>query len=365
MKPFAKRRLHHPGEPSGVSRRVTPRVTRRLTPLGSPGLKRPLLHVGQAFLPAVLLLLLHAAPATAFQHRETNGPATLEARSDTDRTTLALSDVLHIVITVEGGKGLQVVAALRPVAESSWQVLQSAVSKPTPAADGRPRWRQTLTLAPMTPGELQVALTPLVFRDDARGEQRIAFKPFTVTVQSQIKDADLRHARDITSPEQLPAPPEPSPLWWLWLAVPVALVLLLAALWLARRRAAPRPASALRKAMRECDRLAAMRLPERDHARSFVILLTGIVRRYLERRFDLQARRQTTAELLRSLDGRADIDDDAKGWLRDFFTTTDLVKFAGAAADVQRCAALLEQVRAFCRGSPGGGASCDGAGSGQ
>jgi hypothetical protein len=296
---------------------------------------------------ASLLLLLCAAPAVAFQHGEKNGPATLEARSDSDRPSLALSDVLHLVVTVEGGKGLHVTGPLRPVGDASWEVIQTKTTGPEPATDGKLRWRQTLTLAPMTPGDLKLELTPLVVRGDTSGEQRVAFKAITVPVQSQIKDADVRHARDITGTEELPAPPERTPLLWLWFALPAVLLLTFAGLWLARRRTLIRPASALRKAIRECDRLIAMRLPEKDHARSFVVLLTGIVRRYLERRYDLPARRQTTAELLRAIDARADFDDEAKRWLRGFFTAADLVKFAGAATGAERCRELLDAARRF------------------
>jgi hypothetical protein len=296
---------------------------------------------------ASVLLMLCAAPGVAFQHREQSGPATLEAHSDSDRPSLALSDVLHVVVTVEGGKGLRVTAPVRPVGDASWEVLQTQTTGPEAATGGKVRWQQTLTLAPMTPGELKLELTPLVVRDDTGGEQRVAFKAITVPVQSQIKDADVRHARDITGTEELPALPERAPLLWLWFALPAVLLLTFAGLWLARRRVTLRPSSALRKAMRECDHLAAMRLPEKDHARSFVVLLTGIVRRYLERRYDLPARRQTTAELLRAIDARADFDDEAKRWLRGFFTEADLVKFAGAAAGDERCRALLESARQF------------------
>jgi hypothetical protein len=297
---------------------------------------------------AALLLLTLAVPAAAFQHRQTHGPASLEARSDSERPTLALADVLHITVTVDAGKGLAVKAPIRPTADSAWEVLATAATEPKPLPDGRLRWQQALTLAPMAPGEPKLELTPLSFRDDAGGEQQITFKPLTVPVQSQIKDADLRHARDITSTEDPPPPPERSPLLWLWLALPAVLLLTLAGVLLARRRAVLRPASALRKALRECDHLAAMRLPEKEHAKSFVVLVTGIVRRYLERRFDLPARRQTTAELLRSVDGRADMDEESKRWLRDFFTQTDVVKFAGGAASAERCGALMEEVRRFC-----------------
>jgi hypothetical protein len=105
----------------------------------------------------------------------------------------------------------------------------------------------------------------------------------------------------------------------------------------------------LRKAMRECDRLLAMKLPEKGQCKSFVILLTGILRRYLERRYDLAARRQTTPELLKAIENRADIGDAAaRHWLRVFLEQADVVKFAGGELNPARCGEMADEVRQFC-----------------
>src|SRR5882724_4516811 len=120
---------------------------------------------------AGLFILLLAAPAAAFHHKQTNGPATLEARSDHERPALALSDVLRVTVTLEGGKGLRVDNPIRPVAGGGWDVVASSVPEPKAGEGGRIRWRQTLTLAPQAPGEQKLELTSLVFRDgdsDAR-----------------------------------------------------------------------------------------------------------------------------------------------------------------------------------------------------
>ncbi len=294
---------------------------------------------------ATLLLLLQAVPAAALDYKETIGHATLEVRSDAARPAIALADVVRVIITVKGSKGLRVNAPARPIAGTGWDVLASPA--PQTQADGDFRWQQTLTLAPTTPGELKLELTPLFVHDG--GDEKIAFKPLTVTVETQIKDIDPRQTRDITATEELPAPPGPA-LSYLWFALVPVGVAVLGGLWLILgQRAGARPATALRKAMRECDRLMAMQLPVKQHGKSFVALLTGIVRRYLERRYDLPARRQTTVELLRAVDARADIADESRRWLHTFFTQTDLVKFAGADISAARCTELADEVRQFCR----------------
>ena len=221
---------------------------------------------------AALLVLVLAVPAAALHLKETNGPATLEVRSAADRPALALADVVHVEITLTGTKALRVEALVRPVPGSAWELLETASPEPQAQGAGGVRWQQTLTLAPTTPGELKLELTPLIFHDGDGGEQKIVWKPLTISVQTQVKDLDLRQARDITTTEEPPEPPPNMPMAWLWLALAPVLVLAIGGLWLpaaGRARAGPRSASALRKALRECDRLVAMQLPEKNRAKSF------------------------------------------------------------------------------------------------
>jgi hypothetical protein len=300
---------------------------------------------------ASLLILLLVGAADAFHHRETQGSATLEARSDNDGPTLALADVLHIVVTVEGGKELRIEAPIHLAQGSNWELLSAAPPKTKTGEDGRVRWQQKLTLAPSAPGETKVELTPLVYCDGTAGRHAIDWKPFTVRVETQIKEIDPRRARDITATLDPSTSPEVAEWFWLWVALSaLALTAVTAMLWIALRRRPRRPpASALHKAMRECDRILAMKLTEKGHVKGFVILLSGVMRRYLERRFEIPARRQTRVEVLRAIDGRNDLDDDAKRWLHTFFDQADLVKFAGTEMPPERCAELAEAVRQFCR----------------
>lgn len=69
---------------------------------------------------------------------------------------------------------------------------------------------------------------------------------------------------------------------------------------------------------------------------SCVSSLTDIVRVYLEKRFSLNAPTQTTYEFLQDLDrAGSPLADGHRGFLRDFMTSADLVKFANLPADVK------------------------------
>lgn len=67
-------------------------------------------------------------------------------------------------------------------------------------------------------------------------------------------------------------------------------------------------------------------IPERVDA--FFVELSGIVRRYLERRFALRAPELTTERFLEFVSGSPDLTESHQALLRDFLRQSDLVKFA-------------------------------------
>ncbi len=65
-----------------------------------------------------------------------------------------------------------------------------------------------------------------------------------------------------------------------------------------------------------------------------VAVLTDIVREYMERRFNLRAERQTTAEFMNDLEhGKGNLSDTHREFLRGFLSAADMVKFARVPAD--------------------------------
>src|SRR5207302_8908015 len=133
------------------------------------------------------------------------------------------------------------------------------------------------------------------------------------------------------------------------LAAAVGLLIALGlAVWAWRRRR--RRAASLSPedwARQEIDRLVALDLPGRGATRRFHALLSNVLRRYLERRFLIPARRQTTPEFLRVASHDTLFTADQQQFLRDVLERCDLAKFAGAEPNAADCAALAERTRAF------------------
>jgi hypothetical protein len=127
--------------------------------------------------------------------------------------------------------------------------------------------------------------------------------------------------------------------------VGLGVLLLVAFIWWRRRR--PASTSAEQRALRELERVLALRLPEQGKTGRFHWLLANVVRRYLEKKFQLPARRRTTREFLGSLASSDKLSTERRDFLRDFLPRCDLAKFAGADVGAKECLALAEKVRGF------------------
>ena len=76
--------------------------------------------------------------------------------------------------------------------------------------------------------------------------------------------------------------------------------------------------------------------------RAYAIAVSGVVRRYLERRFGLLAPRRSTEEFLAEARTAGRLDESHQRNLADFLAACDFLKFARATAEV----AELEQIHA-------------------
>lgn len=276
------------------------------------------------------------------------GPASLRTTSAVkdNAIVLAFTDVLDLLVEVEGDADLEVRAPEAWV-KGPWQARTAALAEPKKSGE-KAVWTQAIRLEPLQPGELTLALEPVRYRTAGADWQTATWKPIVVRVTSKLQQPDLKNARDITAIEELPAAPPPkSQLEWIVLvAVGIPLVALLLLIWLRRRQATRRWQTPEAWAMYELERLRALQLPERGKHERFGTLLTSLVRRYLEKRFHLPARRQTTDEFVATLAGHADLLPQRE-FLESFLRRCDLLKFAPVTASADECRALAEQVGEF------------------
>jgi len=155
--------------------------------------------------------------------------------------------------------------------------------------------------------------------------------PIEVEVASVLTDPnDQRAIEDIEGVVDMPR----GPLAW-WLLPVMGLVSIGAAVlgwFLACRQRAKnlirvfRPAHEL--ALARLKDLRAERLVERGFVKRFYERISGILRHYIEDRFELRAPERTTEEFLEELQGTSAFPEADRKVLEDFLTHCDLVKFA-------------------------------------
>lgn len=158
---------------------------------------------------------------------------------------------------------------------------------------------------------------------------------------------DLVSLRDITGIETVPSAPLPR--WPAVLAVALAsLAALGVAGWkLSRRRASSPALPPDLWALKELERVEALRLAELGKVEQFHTLVADVIRCYLEVRFNLRAPRQTTREFLTALHGSGILPDGEQTPLRELLERCDLAKFAQAESTVDECRAVLASAREF------------------
>ncbi len=191
-------------------------------------------------------------------------------------------------------------------------------------------------------GERTVSAPPIAWRT-RDGEAQQAERPeATVTISSVLPEG-AEEIRDIRPPREIPLR------WWHYglAAVPLVLFVGLAALgvrWLVRRRTveeaetiAP-PPSPHEEALRALDELAAEDLPGRDRVEEHYVRLSWIVRRYVERRWELPALEATTGMLAEVMRGSGRVPAEVAMAIVALLRRSDLAKFARhrPASDVAR-----------------------------
>jgi hypothetical protein len=278
--------------------------------------------------------------------RQQQGPLelTVTAQGRDGRVEMSLSDSLQVTITVTGPADVEIKPPAALTTSQAWKV----PSRPVEPGFQAPGWRQTFVVYPQAPGQQVLQIEPFQYRDKGGAWSTVTWKPIPAKVSTQITEADVKDLRDITDIEKLP----PAPSLWDWapwvLGVPALTALFV--IGIRRFRQRHRSVSALSPAQwarRELDRIQALDLPAAGEFERFHTLLSNVIRRYLENRFELPARRQTTPEFLQAMEKSSLLPPEQQCVLRGFLERCDLAKFARARPAADECLATLEMARQF------------------
>jgi len=148
-------------------------------------------------------------------------------------------------------------------------------------------------------------------------------------VSESVLDKDAKDIKDIKPPLKLAYIPI-APIVWLCAGVVAAAVALTALRRIRRKSELSKPPLCAPHliACEELRQLLAMNLIARGRVKEYYIRISGIVRRYIERRFGLRAPDRTTEEFLAEASASGLLDPRARTLVGDFLEECDMVKFA-------------------------------------
>lgn len=100
-------------------------------------------------------------------------------------------------------------------------------------------------------------------------------------------------------------------------------------------------------AMEELNRLKGKMLPQKGFFEEFYIEITQIIRKYIERQYQIKAPEQTTQEFLIKVIDTPIFETQVKSHLEEFLKFADLVKFAKLHPEISDCSQAEENAESF------------------
>ena len=295
----------------------------------------------------ILSLLLTYLPATA--QVPTN--ATVNVRTELTRNEIVLGDQIYLTINISAPPGTEV-AALAPEQLNGLPGVEVIEAEELKVIAENPErlLEQRLLITSFDTGYVSIPPLPITFTDAMGLADTVYTDDLLLTVNGAVVSAE----EDI-----LPIKPileEPRNLldyWWVVALLGVG-VLVFGVREYRRRQtklppAAPPPPPAHVRALTELDELEQRNLWQNGQTDTYYVVLTRILRTYLEARFAIPALEMTTRQITRELKERAGLDAEERKELGELLQLSDLVKFAKATPPEDLHPRSLQRVRDFVR----------------
>jgi hypothetical protein len=283
-----------------------------------------------------------------------SGP--VKATVSLDPARPLIGDAVTLTITVTAANDVEVLMPEFGEALERFTIIDF-VPRESIDDEGRTIAVQKYRLQPPSSGKQAIPPILIEYVDRREGQRQApegldAYELLTDRLEFEVQSVSPSDAKDELKPPLGKLPPRESapPPRWPWAALATvavgAAVVLGGRAFLAWRRRARRE-SAYEVARARLDRLLARPRPRRELVDAFYVELSGIVRRYLEDRFELRAPELTTEEFLASVGESPDLSREHQALLRSFLREADLVKFAGVQPSNEDIERSIDAARRF------------------
>lgn len=277
------------------------------------------------------------------------GPATVHVRLDKTKMSIADTVLLQFEATLQPGYKIEM-PKVDKVLENFGIVDWDDLGEKLDAKNNVVTTFQ-YKLEPFLSGNYEIPAFTFEFHDanDPAAKHELTSEPIAVEVTSLL--GDQRAKLVIEDIEGVVEMPKPAHRWWLWILVALGVVAA-PATWLLLRRQRSRRVVRIFKSAHEVAylrlrALVAANLIEQGQLKEFYEEISGILRHYIEDRFDLHAPERTTEEFLSELRFTEVLAPADKQVLEDFLTHCDLVKFAKHEPTTEQIQQTFDLVKNF------------------
>lgn len=286
----------------------------------------------------ILAMIVSQAPPLELVQHANDPTRRLIAGANISDTNVKLSGELRLTLTVEGPAPLDVTIA-KPLLVTAplWRVRDDGQPIREVISPNRQRWSRQFRLSPLVNGNALIQIAPLTVRCGTMGDQAISLPgEWNVRVTSSIATPSKEELRPGTGMETV-APPvvaEETSSWRI-VIVPVLLLAALITIKLAKRR---RPAGIIH------DSEWAKRELETESADQ----CARVLRLFVSHTFGVPATKQTTPEIVASIQTIETFPTRETGSLESILTQCDTLRFApstqNATGLVQTARGLIDRL---------------------
>lgn len=271
------------------------------------------------------MMSLFVFPLVAFPQE-----SSIEVRVQASPREVYMGDPIHYEVSVEHSQEIDVLEQWPVQKIGEFEILDSTPSVKTQVGSDRSVLKKNYALIVFATGELSIPPFEVQYRDSSDEIKSIQSAPVTISVQSII-GSGTPELRDIKPPVGIPTKVGAWIYWTLAAIILVVVLFLLLVFWKRPEGELEEPPEPVIPAdVWALEQLRQVRLGpalrEKD-AKALALATSEIVRRYLDRRFPFNTIDLTTEEIVRLLQ-ESPIEDEIRESFGEFFSLTDLIKFA-------------------------------------
>jgi flagellar basal body-associated protein FliL len=250
--------------------------------------------------------------------------------SNLDKAECLLGDHIFLRVVVEYPASFKPLSTVTPEMGEDIKVFSTNISKPSLVGDGRSSIRLDIRFAVFKTDEIVLPPFSLRFKGKNGNTVECNTAPLTIRIKSLVTDKD-KDIKDIKGPVALD---EGLALWILLIIATAIIVTALVVFFILRKRKKTEAEELLLsldpphiEAYKTLDNLSRENILAKGEYKKYYVILSDVIRKYLHRRFEIEALEQTTREISRQLE-KLDLSREIRNQLKEFMGQCDLVKFA-------------------------------------